>query len=146
QTPSARCVLLLARNRTESRLALSLDSVLRINGICLKSYSPKVVFLLLTFVRKHHLLDPRILGHLRDLSVASLHRASWQRHKGRHNAWLETISAMDLWATTNTPPSAIPPVSGKNVILKLTLCCGARVKGKVGPEKLKPVPVTLSWK
>jgi len=57
-----------------------------------------------------------------------------------------SLPPRDLWATTDIPPAAIPPVSGENVTLKLTLCCGARVKGKVGPEKLKPVPVTLSWK
>ena len=59
---------------------------------------------------------------------------------------LFSLFPMDLSATTDIPPAAIPPVSGENVTLKVTLCCGARVKGKVGPEKLKPVPVTLSWK
>lgn len=41
-------------------------------------------------------------------------------------------------------PLAPPTAVGLNTIWKLTLCCGARVRGRVKPVVLKPVPVTVA--
>jgi hypothetical protein len=48
--------------------------------------------------------------------------------------------------TIDIAPVVLPTVCGAKVTLRLTLCCGGRLKGKVGPEKLKPFPVTFARK
>jgi hypothetical protein len=41
-------------------------------------------------------------------------------------------------------PLALPAAVGLNTTWKLRLCCGARVRGRVKPFVLKPVPVTVA--
>lgn len=47
---------------------------------------------------------------------------------------------------TDIVPLALPPVCGANMMLRLTLCCGARFIGKVGAVTLKPLPATFACK
>ena len=42
-------------------------------------------------------------------------------------------------------PLALPFACGANMTPQLTLCPAARVRGRVRPLSLKPVPVTVAW-
>ena len=47
-------------------------------------------------------------------------------------------------ATTAKAPLAVPAVWGANVTSRFALCRGARLKGRTGPPKLNPLPLTVA--
>ena len=47
--------------------------------------------------------------------------------------------------TTEIDPVALPPEVGANTVPKVKLCPAFRVRGRLSPVTLKPVPETLVW-
>jgi len=46
---------------------------------------------------------------------------------------------------TAIAPEKLPPETGLNAAPKVKLCPGLRVRGRLNPVMLKPVPETLAW-
>src|SRR5713226_1107113 len=47
--------------------------------------------------------------------------------------------------TTEIDPVALPPEVGANTVPKVKLCPALKVRGRLSPVTLKPVPETLAW-
>ena len=55
-------------------------------------------------------------------------------------------TVVDASVVTAILPLALPAACGAKVTLKLLRCPAARVKGKLMPLILKPLPVTVAWR
>ena len=47
--------------------------------------------------------------------------------------------------TSETLPVMLPVLAGAKTTLKLVFCPGVRVRGKLSPPTLRPLPETLAW-
>jgi hypothetical protein len=47
--------------------------------------------------------------------------------------------------STEIRPVLLPPVAGANIVPKVKLCPGLKVRGRLNPVILKPLPETVAW-
>src|SRR5712692_1318169 len=47
--------------------------------------------------------------------------------------------------TSETLPVMVPVLAGANTTLKVVFCPGARVRGRLSPPTLRPLPETWTW-
>ncbi len=47
--------------------------------------------------------------------------------------------------TSETLPVMLPVLAGAKTTLKLVFCPGVRVRGRLSPPTLRPLPETLAW-
>jgi hypothetical protein len=52
---------------------------------------------------------------------------------------------LDASETTEIDPVALPPDVGANTAPKVKLCPALKVRGRLNPVTLKPVPETVAW-
>src|SRR5437879_5998534 len=52
---------------------------------------------------------------------------------------------LGAWLTSETLPVMLPVFAGAKATLKVVFCPGVRVRGKLSPPTLRPLPETLAW-